>query len=277
MRLIRALLALAFASLSLASCGKADDPPVDLLADNSDAELAAAAETVIIGTKDGHKIFADHVPVAHARATIVLFHQAGSSAYEYREIAHRLNQWGYSTLAVDQRSGGPLFGPNRTVSKYGKSDEDYLAALPDMVAALNWARLQGAPVILLGSSYSASLALRVAADNPKLVAAVMAFSPGEYFPDKHYAHEAAKRIKIPVFITQATTPDEQAASEMIFQAVPDPRKTLFIPRGHGVHGASTLRDDRNAQGSAENWQAVRDFLTGLNLQPTHMAPPARAG
>lgn len=267
--MIRPLLVLAFASLSLASCGKSNDPPTDLLADNSEAELAAAAETVIIGTKDGKKIFADHVPVAHARATIVLFHQAGSSAYEYRDIAHRLNQWGYSTLAVDQRSGGNLFGPNRTVSKYGKSEETYLSAMPDLEAALNWARLQGAPVILLGSSYSAALALRVAADNPKLVAAVMAFSPGEYFPDHHYVHDAAVRIKVPVFITQATTSDEQASSEAIFQAVPDQRKTLFIPHGQGVHGASTLRADRNAQGNEENWQAVRDFLTGLGLPPRY--------
>ena len=127
--------------LALLGCDarKGDSEPAGNVAE---MEMAAAAETAIIGTRDGRKVFLDHVSVPNARATIVLFHQAGSSGYEYRGIASRLNAAGYSTVIVDLRSGGSLYGPNRTVSKYGQSDTNYLNTIPDIEAALNWSRLQ---------------------------------------------------------------------------------------------------------------------------------------
>ena len=247
------------------ACGGGTTQPT-APAEDARAKRLIAAETVVIGTSDGQKIFADHVPVEQARATIVLFHQAESSSYEYRGIAEKLNEAGYSTLAVDQRSGGDLYGPNRTVRKYQKSAA-YLEALPDMDAALNWARLQGPPVILLGSSYSAALSFILAADNPERVAAVLAFSPGEYFDDPALVRQAAARVHTPVLITQAKTSEEVAQSQAIFDALPGPDKTLFIPQAGGVHGASTLRPDRNPAGVAENWQAVTAFLDRLVLRP----------
>lgn len=253
-------------ALITASCAdKAPPPPPENSTVEAQSVLAAAAQTVIIGTTDGKKIFADYVPFDHGSATIVLFHQAGSSGYEYADIAPRLNALGYSTLVVDQRSGGNLYGPNRTVIKYGKSTAQYIDALPDLEAALNWARLQGQPVILWGSSYSASLALRIAADNPTLVTAVLAFSPGEYFDDKRFVRTAAAKIKVPVFVTQGMEAKEFAQSEPIFDAVASGQKTLFRPRVGGIHGASTLRTDRNPTGASENWQAVMQFLKDLKL------------
>lgn len=252
-------------ALLVASCAdKAPSPPDNSVA-QAQSELAAAAQTVTIGTRDGKKIFADHVAVQHGRATIILFHQAGSSGYEYTDIAPKLNALGYSCLVVDQRSGGDLYGPNRTVNKYGKSATRYIDALPDLEAALNWARLQGQPVILWGSSYSGSLALRVAADNPTLVAAVLAFSPGEYFDDKDYVRAAAAKVTVPVFVTQGMEADELAQSQPVFDAVASEHKRLFKPRLAGIHGASTLRADRNSKGASENWQAVTLFLDSLRL------------
>lgn len=261
-----AIVAIAIATASCAD--KAPPTPPDNATVQAQSALAVAAETVIIGTNDGKKIFADHVPVEHGRATIVLFHQAGSSSYEYAAIAPKLNALGYSTLVVDQRSGGNLYGPNRTVNEYGKSAASYVDALPDLEAALNWARLQGQPVILWGSSYSASLALRIAADNPTLVAAVLAFSPGEYFDDKNYARAAAAKVTVPVFVTQGKDVKEMAQSQPIFDALASGQKKMFTPSIAGVHGASTLRTDRNPTGAAENWQAVEAFLDSLKLPRT---------
>lgn len=47
---------------------------------------------------------------------ILLFHQAGSSKAEYATISPRLVAAGYSALAIDQRSGGELFGSNETAA-----------------------------------------------------------------------------------------------------------------------------------------------------------------
>ncbi len=54
-------------------------------------------------------------------------------------MAPALNKIGLDTLAVDQRSGGTMWGHrNRTVVKLGKST-GYLEVLVDLQAAVNWA------------------------------------------------------------------------------------------------------------------------------------------
>jgi hypothetical protein len=40
-------------------------------------------------------------------------------------------------------------------------------------------------------------------------------------------------------------------------------KTQFAPHIAHVHGSSTLREDRNRAGEAENWRAVEEFLNSF--------------
>jgi dienelactone hydrolase len=160
--------------------------------------------------------------------------------------------------------------PDRTASQFGK-EADYRAALPDLEAALAWPVAQGCPSrsIIWGSSYSAALVFLVAARRPSAVAAVMAFSPGQYLSpsehpgDEHSVKDAAARVRAPVFITCAQDSEEIAAARAIARAVPGSSAVQFVPKRGGVHGSSTLRRDRNPQGAEENWQAVEQFLAGL--------------
>lgn len=249
--------------LAVTACG--DDSAVEPTNLSVADKVAMARQTVAIGTEDGHKVPGDYAPVEKARATIVLLHQAGSSAGEYADIAPRLNEVGYSTLAIDARSGGEMFGANRTVNRYGNKGEDYLATLPDLEAALNWAKLQGKPVILWGSSYSASLAITLAADNPDLVSAVLAFSPGEYFPDKSLVRTTAGKLKAPIFITHDGTAKEQAEAKAIFDVIPGVNKVFVSPTISGVHGSSTLIASRNPKGAEANFASVLKFLAELRF------------
>lgn len=105
---------------------------------------------------DGKTVFGRLYRAEHPKATILLFHQAGSGKDEYRTIAPRLVAAGYSALAIDQRAGGALFGPNETSAQYPRP-AGYLEAVPDLQAAIDWATQQHVPVILWGSSYSAAL------------------------------------------------------------------------------------------------------------------------
>lgn len=171
-------------------------------------------------------------------------------------------------LAIDQRSGGDEFGgANRTVAALGRSGS-YDAALADLEAALAWGRTHaaGKRPIVWGSSYSAALVFVLAARHPADVQALLAFSPDEYLGNPDAVRQAARTLKMPVFIDQATDNAEVAASQAIFDVIPGSDKTLFIARTNGVHGAATLRDDRNASGAAENWAAVRAFLSTLKQQ-----------
>ncbi|MEP9357770.1 alpha/beta hydrolase [Sphingomonas sp. KR3-1] len=219
---------------------------------------AISAEAVTLTAADGVKLAGVYTGTDKPKALILLFHQAGSGKDEYATIAPRLATWGYSSLRIDQRAGGDLFGGNETVKTLGKS-ADYLAAKQDLEAALAWAGDKKLPVILWGSSYSASLVFLLAAEHPGQVKAVMAFSPGEYFDDKTLVARAAARVKAPVFATSAQDGHEIDAAHDILAAVPG-EKAQFVPKQGGVHGSSTLLRAKNKDGAEPAWAAVIAFL-----------------
>src|SRR5882757_7923036 len=166
-------------SLFLASCGP--PPPQERQAEKSPD--AIAVQPVQLRAADGVTVFGRYYRTAKPKALILLFHQAGSSKDEYASIAPQLNRAGYDALAIDQRSGGVLYGPNETVAKLGH-EAGYLEAKQDLQAAVDWGKAKALPLILWGSSYSSSLVFPVASENAGAVKAVLAFSPGEYFDDK---------------------------------------------------------------------------------------------
>jgi dienelactone hydrolase len=224
-----------------------------------------APAPVTLSAADGVTIYGRAWSATAADApTILLFHQAGSSKSEYAPLGPRLAQLGYNALAIDQRSGGDLFTPtNETVQHLGRS-ESYPAVLPDMEAALAWAERAHphAPVYVWGSSYSAALVFALAAKHPHEIAAVLAFSPGEYLDDKHFVRDAARKVRVPVFVDSAADPQEERNARAIFDAVPSRVKVDYVPQA-GIHGSSTLREDRDPAGAAENWTAVTAFLAKL--------------
>jgi dienelactone hydrolase len=223
---------------------------------------APPAVPVMLSAADGVAVYGRvYVATSGTAPVILLFHQADSSKSEYASIAPRLVALGYNVLAIDQRSGGDLYAPgNETVRHLGKS-APFLEALPDMDAALVYAqrRFPGAPVVAWGSSYSAALVFPFAAKHPHDIAALLAFSPAEYFDDKHLVTGAAKHVRIPAFIDSASDADEERKARDIFTALRSPLKIDFVPKA-GVHGSATLRDDRDPAGAEENWEAVTSFL-----------------
>lgn len=226
---------------------------------DANAGAALPREPNMLKTYDGTNIAGWLYKAAKPKAVVLLFHQAGSSKDEYATIAPRLAAMGYTAYAIDQRSGGDLFGDNSTVHRTGKST-GFLEARQDLEAALSWARTQGLPVILWGSSYSAALVFEVAADHPADVDAVMAFSPGEYLGTGNPVTHAAARLRVPVYVTSAKDPEEIETARAILAAVPGPRKLQYVPDAGGTHGSSTLIKDKNPAGYDANWSAVEAFL-----------------
>jgi dienelactone hydrolase len=223
------------------------------------------AEPVTLQARDGVSISALLYEAAQPKAVILLFHQAGSSKAEYATIAPRLAAAGYTALAIDQRSGGSLFGPNETVSRLGRS-VTYEDAKPDLVAALDWAASRHLPIVLWGSSYSAALVFEVAAEHANQVAAVIAFSPGEYLDKSGAVARAAAGVRAPIYVTSAADADEISAARKILSASPATSKTQFVPKS-GVHGSSTLIEARDPKGASENWVHVLAFLAALAKPP----------
>lgn len=179
---------------------------------------------------------------------------------------------GFDALAIDQRSGGDLFGPNLTMAGV-RGRPGYLDAKKDLDAAFAWGIRRHAPVVLWGSSYSAALVFLVAAEHPGAVRAVLAFSPGEYLDGKDTVRIAASRVRAPIFVTSAQTVAEVKAAARIVAAAPARQKMQYVPVAGGVHGASTLIVGRNPGGAAANWAAVSRFLD--RAVPTSSSVAAR--
>ncbi|MCK5220212.1 MAG: alpha/beta hydrolase, partial [Candidatus Aminicenantes bacterium] len=126
-------------------------------------------ETVIINSIDGLNIKADVYEIKDKKAPVILlFHQAGFSRGEYRETAPLLNDFGFNCVAIDQRSGKGVNGVKNEAfldaSKKGLGVK-YSDAFPDLKAALKFV-MRKYPlnkIIVLGSSYSASLVFVLAA------------------------------------------------------------------------------------------------------------------
>ena len=177
---------------------------------------------------------------------VIAFHQAEASAAEYAPIAPRLVRAGYTVLAIDQRSGGGEFGgTNRTAAALGRA-AGYDEALPDLEAALAWARLQarGAPIVAWGSSYSAALVFLLAAAHPGEVSARRRLlARRNTSPDPHAVRAAAARVEVPVYIDQAASSDEIARAAEILNAVKGKDKQQLVVAGPSTHGSSTLRPD----------------------------------
>lgn len=221
-------------------------------------------KSVDFATAGGIEARADVYESKNESATLILlFHQAGWSRGEYREIAPKLSKLGYRVMAVDQRSGGGVNGvPNETHKRAANKRQptSYLDAYADLEAALAYARkeLKATSIIVWGSSYSSSLVFRLTAEHPDEVAAVMAFSPGEYFSDKgtSYIQGFAAKAQQPLFVTSSKSEREKA--KPIFDASPAKKKILFTPASKGQHGSRALWakwPDNDVY-----WTAVNGFL-----------------
>ncbi len=226
-----------------------------------------ARETVEFPSVDGLTITADYYPLKEA-PLILLFHQAGWSRGEYREIAPKLNDMGFACLAIDQRSGGEVNGVVNATHKRALDKglpTAYLDAVQDMQAALNYAltTLGYNKVIVWGSSYSSALSFVLSANNMDKVSAMLAFAPGEYFSrfgkSDHFIADHARKLKMPVFITSARK--EHKNWKDIFSVIPSKDKKSFLPATAGQHGSRALWEKFPEHKAY--WAAVTAFLQKL--------------
>lgn len=218
---------------------------------------AYGQKTIKFNSSDGVSVSADIYLIDSELPLVLLFHQAGYSRGEYKEIAPRLNEMGFSCIAVDLRSGNTINGvKNRTATSAKKMNlgTKYLDAEPDMLAAIDYAVINHTPgVILVGSSYSAALVLKTGRGH-KNVVGVAAFSPGEYFPQDLNLRQTIKGFKRPHFVTSSKSESEDLEVLVNLNYAP----VHFIPTMEGKHGAKALWE--NNENHEEYWTALSKWL-----------------
>lgn len=223
--------------------------------------------TVTFFAKDSVQITADtyflpgwQADSKDAKATILLCHQAGFSRGEYTKTAKKLNELGFSCMAIDQRSGNKVNGIiNQTaISANSKQmNVGYAGAKQDVEAAIDYLyNLNGKkPIILVGSSYSASLALWIVGERNKKIKAVAAFSPGEYLKGKNLS-ELIKPLKIPAFVTSSNREIEPVTK--LLRNVNSKYITHYKPKEKGIHGSRAIWE--TTDGHKGYWEAFKEFL-----------------
>jgi dienelactone hydrolase len=226
--------------------------------------IAVSAQTrVNFPSGDGLNVVADKYFVHDTLPWILMFHQSGSSRGEFREIAPKLIKLGYNALSVDLRHGKEInFIPNETsISAQDKNLPRSMAdARMDMIAAMEWVKGQSnKPFVLFGSSYSASLAMILARDNP-VTSAVVAFSPGEFFGPPNFVRNAVRNLDVPVFI--ASTRREYPYITELSSGIGTENKIIFTPsESHGTHGAKALWESESC--NKEYWLGLLMFFNRI--------------
>ncbi len=220
-------------------------------------------QKITYSARDGVQITADLYKTGIIDPYVIFFHQSGSSRGEYADIAPKIMKLGYNCLIVDLRYGAKEgYVPNLTAADaHSKGlDPTPYDAMQDVRASVQKAwDLSHKPVILFGSSYSASLCLIYATDNAN-VSAVVACSPGEYF-DHFSVQDSIKKLDIPLFIT-ASRKEAPYVKKLLSGISPSLITNFISNKDNDLHGARIFQ--RENQSSDEAWLALLLFFRELS-------------
>lgn len=193
-------------------------------------------------------------PQQSARGTIVYLHGVADNRTSARGAIHRFAPRGFDVVAFDSRAHGESGGEMCTYGYWEKRD---LARLLDTLAP--------GPVVLVGTSLGAAVALQHAAEDPRVTAVVAAeaFSDlrtvareraprfftagaiarafeiaearGHFEVDAASPERAARRISVPVLLVHGEEDVETppAHSHRIYEALTGPKRLILVPgAGH---------------------------------------------
>lgn len=233
---------------------------IDLINNKNTKEMTK--ETVTFPSLDGLTITADVYKVDKNPITILLCHQAGFSRGEYKDTALLLNSYGYSVMAIDQRSGDGVNDVINETAKLAKSknlETEYINGKQDIIAAIDYVynANDNTQLLIVGSSYSATLAMLIGENNDK-VKAIAAFSPGEYYKEMNIQTEI-KDLDKPTFVTASL--DETKDLSTLVSKMKTEKLTHYKPTEEGIHGSRVLWE--STKGFVGYRKAFKAFLDSI--------------
>ncbi len=222
-----------------------------------------AQDRVEFKAKDGLDVVAYLYEINEDYPYILLFHQGGYSKGEFKDVAIRLLNLKYNCLAVDLRHGGMVnFIPNETVlnAQNMEMDVSMFDAKKDMEAAIEYAfERSKKQVLLLGSSFSGTLAIKIAKNHPK-VKGVMAYSPGDFFKNRFSLYDEVKDYDKLLYVAGSQLEYPYLLSLM--EKAPRENITIFQPQNAvGRHGAKSLWKDDEVY--KEYWLSLLNYINKI--------------
>ncbi len=234
-------------------------------------------DQITFASADGLEVTADLYGTGDkSNPVILMFHQSASSRGEYRQIAPVLQNLGFNCLAVDLRWGkqdfwdkipnetAARFGTDKVIDGYQDTDEfrrnvvwpGMLSSTMDMEAALDWIKEAGytGKTLLWGSSFSAMLQFKLAAERSQGIDGLISFSPGEYNEaDTTMLKDWVGKVSVPALIIAGSDTSEYIMTTQVADDIKNEGSRHHWVK-QGRHGSSMLL------ASEENWIPVRQFL-----------------
>jgi len=139
--------------------------------------------------------------------------------------------------------------------------QTYVDCQKDIIAAIEWVEThdKNAQITLFGSSFSASLCLKIAKERNDVLS-VIAFSPGEFFESQFSVKNTIQGLTIPIFV--GCSKSEYEYCKDIVSLTKSTKLVLFKPeRGEGLHGSKTLWWDSPTRN--EYWLSLLFFLNAV--------------
>ena len=138
------------------------------------------SEKAVFKTEDGVEVSGDYYPADGAGA-VILLHMMPKAKESWRDFALKLNENGFSALAIDLRGHGESTkGKGGRVLDYEKfSDREHQESIKDIEAAADFWRkgIKTNNIALVGASIGANLALRYQTEHPDVAFSAL-LSPG---------------------------------------------------------------------------------------------------
>lgn len=208
---------------------------------------------------------------AERRGTVVYLHGIADNRTSAKGVIDRFRRRGFDVVAFDSRDHGNSDGDVCTYGYFEKAD---LRRIIDIAAT--------GPIVLIGTSLGAAVALQEAADDPRVsaVVAAEAFSDlrtvaeerapwilsrrvvdrafriaerdGRFSVAEVSPRAAARRIRVPVLLVHGALDHNTvpAHSERIFAELHGPKRLLLVP---GAHHNESLN-------SGATWAAIEEWI-----------------
>ncbi len=209
-------------------------------------------------TKDGIKIAADLYSVEKPIGWLVLSHMMPSTKESYENLAVKLQNAGYESIAIDLRGHGESrfraqtnaeqTQKNAEILDYKNfSDEEHQKSILDLKAAvdflINERKATPNKISFIGASIGANLSLQYITEHPEFKTTIL-FSPGLNYRGIK-TETMAKNIKIGqnvFFISAQDDGDNAEQNRLLFERTPDNINKKIEIYETGGHGTDILKN-----------------------------------
>ncbi len=218
---------------------------------------ASQVHSVSLKTSDGWQLHALYWPGKADGLGAVLVHMASRSSEDWRRMGERLGNNGVHALALDLRGHGrsTTGADGKTLTYADLGPDDFQAMVRDVEAAVRYLRDQTnvdpERIVLIGASLGANLAIRYAAEDPR-ISNVILLSPGLEYKGVTAENAVEQYGSRPLFIAVSKEDRFSAKSALVLDALARGKKYLKIYTGAG-HGTKMLSREPTLEPMIYKW------------------------